>query len=368
MDGATPADLRVPPNGVPPAAEPHRPLDPDFLPPWNACVARPVGRKEVKESFAAQAALKKEWDRLRQAGCWDESTVQEWAGVSSAAARDGKKAHFGRIFEICVEKGSELPLGHAGRRYKGRVVFQGNQVVDESWNVAMFQELGSSPATMTAGKAADVYGLLEGNATEVADAEQAYIQAQLLSDIPTWVELPRERQPPEWKGMKRPVCRLRLALYGHPDSGGYWEKHCEAHLAKAGSTPIPDWRSVFWHPTLRTMLVVYVGDFKLAGPEGSLRKAWALIRAGIKTEEPGPLAKYLGCEHHHGEVLVGPGQTPLDVLEAPPPRAGGTPSQLSGLSRRGVRCQNPCSYAYIRHLWLPCVVRHQVPRALKKLS
>ena len=49
--------------------------------------------------------------------------------------------HVGRIFDICVEKGSELPLGDPARKYKGRVVFQGNQVKDENWEVAMFQDL-----------------------------------------------------------------------------------------------------------------------------------------------------------------------------------------------------------------------------------
>ena len=34
------------------------------------------------------------------------------------------------------------------------------------------------------------------------------------------------------------LCPLILSLYGHPDAGGYWEKHCETHLGKVGFTPI----------------------------------------------------------------------------------------------------------------------------------
>jgi hypothetical protein len=120
----------------------------------------------------------------------------------------------------------------------------------------------------------------------MADAEQAYVQATLKSEVPTWVELPRERWPASWAGMRRPVCRLKLALYGHPDSGGHWERHCEKHLRSVGYEPVRDWRSVFWHPKLQVLLVVYVDDFKVAGPEKSLREAWALIRQGIRTEEP----------------------------------------------------------------------------------
>ena len=40
----------------------------------------------------------------------------------------------------------------------------------QAWNAAVFQELGSCPATVAAGKAADAYGLMRGNAIEVADA------------------------------------------------------------------------------------------------------------------------------------------------------------------------------------------------------
>ena len=43
-----------------------------------------------------------------------------------------------------------------GRKYKGRSVFQGNNVRDQNWNWAEFQELSSAPASMTASKIADV--------------------------------------------------------------------------------------------------------------------------------------------------------------------------------------------------------------------
>ena len=103
----------------------------------------------------------------------------------------------GRLFGIMVEKGSELPLYDAQgnrdprRKYKYRVVFQGNRVVNQNWEVAMFQNLGSSPATMEAGKVVDMFGCLPGHATEQADANQAYVQAE-LKGTETWVWLPPE--------------------------------------------------------------------------------------------------------------------------------------------------------------------------------
>jgi len=107
-------------------------------------VARPVKRAEVESNPDAQAALRKEWDRLRKIKVWLEDQVVEWGDI----CKSGKKAHVGRIFEICVEKNSELPAGHPLRKYKGHVVFQGNQVWDANYDYAIFQELGSNPVTM----------------------------------------------------------------------------------------------------------------------------------------------------------------------------------------------------------------------------
>ena len=98
-----------------------------------------------------------------------------------------------------------------------------------------------------------------------------------MQGIETWVELPIDRWPKEWHGkFKRPVVRLRIALYGHPDSGGLWELHCEAMLAEGGFVmPDPEgWPSVFFHPELRLLLVVYVDDFKMAGPTETILKGW----------------------------------------------------------------------------------------------
>ena len=50
-------------------------------------------------------------------------------------------------------------------------------VYDHNHNYAILQDLGSFPATLQAAKAVNVFGCFPGNAIEIADAEQAYIQA-----------------------------------------------------------------------------------------------------------------------------------------------------------------------------------------------
>ena len=81
------------------------------------------------------------------------------------------------------------------------------------------------------------------------------------------------------------MCILKLALYGHPDAGGYWERHCEEHLTSIGSVPVPDWRSTYWHPELKLCLMVYVDDFRMSGPSANFANGWSMIRQ-IKTDEP----------------------------------------------------------------------------------
>ena len=109
------------------------------LPHYNACVARPVGKKEVDSNPKAKAAKRAEWTRLRSVerpdgtiGAWDESRVAEWRDVRRQAARDNIKVHVGRIFDFVVEKNSELSDSDPKKKFKGRAVFEGSYVKDEA--------------------------------------------------------------------------------------------------------------------------------------------------------------------------------------------------------------------------------------------
>eukprot|EP00959_Pyramimonas_sp_CCMP1952_P431504 9037070-Pyramimonas_sp.AAC.1 len=88
--------------------------------------------------------------------------------------RKWRTTHSGRMFAILAEESSEVPDGHKDRKYKGRVVFDGSDVRDQNRDVALFQELSSSPATIQASEAADTHGLFEGHDIQQADAKQAY--------------------------------------------------------------------------------------------------------------------------------------------------------------------------------------------------
>ena len=178
---------------------------------YSACVARPVDRKERAINAKAMASLDKEWNKLISQKCWDYAPVREWREVAAEADKQGIKAHVGRIFDICVEKNSELPEGDPNRKYKGRVVFEGCHVKDEHNNWAIFSEITSCPATMEAGKAADAFGLLPGHAIEVADGESAYTQAK-LEGPPTWCAC--QRIVGRLNGMESMLIPL-FALFWH---------------------------------------------------------------------------------------------------------------------------------------------------------
>ena len=273
---------QMPINSRPPP-EVHRDHVPDYDFPLNILVTEPAFRAQRKAIPKVQEACNKEWETLTKRDTWDPASVREWNVVCLQAKQQNYKVHVACIFEICVVKGLELSDSDPRKIYKGRAVLDGSWVKDDNYDVALFNDLGSSPANMQAGKVVDAFGLQPDYVIQQADAEAAYTQCELKC-TPTWVRLPEERWPDEWFYIsktgerqckhKDPVCMLKKASYGHPDAGTYWEQHAETHLESVGFTPIPDWRSCFVHPVLRLYLIVYVDDFKLAGPANKIAEGW----------------------------------------------------------------------------------------------
>lgn len=81
------------------------------------------------------------------------------------------------------------------------------------------------------------------------------------------------------------MVRLTKALYGHPDSGSFWEKHCDENVKAVGFRSVgSEWPSLYVHDVLKLTLVVYVDAFKLAGPKHNIAKGWSLLRSKLDIE------------------------------------------------------------------------------------
>ena len=105
-------------------------------------MARPVNKAEQSRNPIARAKCAEEWQKPLLKEVWDMKSVRAKHEVINEARKCGFKAHFGRLFMICVEKGSELCIGSPDRKFKGRCVFQGNNVKDEQRDWAIFNDLG----------------------------------------------------------------------------------------------------------------------------------------------------------------------------------------------------------------------------------
>ncbi len=160
----------------------------------------------------------------------------------------------------------------------------------------------------------------------VADAVQAYIQAELGGDD-CWIALPREAYPTwidgtpvnmtvqevyqrncavkKWNSMRNPVTKLLKALYGHPDSVTMWEVKCDLDVQSVGFAAVgAEWPSVYFHQALKLLLIIYVDDFKMAGPEGNLDAGWALLRTKLNIGPEGPLGMSLGCNQRREQMTL----------------------------------------------------------------
>lgn len=169
--------------------------------------------------------------------------------------------------------------------YKGRVVFRGDKVRDESGFYAVFTEQGTSASHMAGGKFLDALARMPGMEGQISDAVSAYTQVELPEELETYITLPPRRRPKEWATFEDPVCRLRLNLYGHPLAGLLWEKYCEKALQKLNFAKIKGWECMYIHKEHALFLSVYVDDFKMAGKAPNVQQMWPQIGKVLDLEK-----------------------------------------------------------------------------------
>ena len=80
----------------------------------------------------------------------NDASIKSKKDVFLEAQRENKKVHFATLMEFCHLRHVELEPKH--QKYKGRALFRGDIVEDDSGVFAVFTEQGSSSSQMTAAK------------------------------------------------------------------------------------------------------------------------------------------------------------------------------------------------------------------------
>ena len=136
---------------------------------------------------AAKEAMDKEWRKLEKISKWNLAKVRNKSAVIKEARHKDVKVHFVSLMDVCHPKNSELEKKH--QKYKGRVVFRGDIVKDDSVSHAVFTEQGSSVSQMTAANIMDIISRLPGC---TGQAENAVPKSE-CPDI--WIRPPRHKWP-----------------------------------------------------------------------------------------------------------------------------------------------------------------------------
>jgi hypothetical protein len=97
---------------------------------------------------------------------WDFRKARSRHDVIREAQTCGKTVQFGSVHALCHEKNEQLPMGHPNRKFKGRVVFLGNNVINQDFESAIFADLGNALSSLESGSLADAYGASECNSSK----------------------------------------------------------------------------------------------------------------------------------------------------------------------------------------------------------
>ena len=84
----------------------------------SACIARSVEKDELTNNTKALKAMDTEWGKLWGQKVWDATIFKNYHQVMYEAKMAGKYIHIGKLFGICVQKGSELPDDDPRKKYK----------------------------------------------------------------------------------------------------------------------------------------------------------------------------------------------------------------------------------------------------------
>ena len=230
-------------------------------------VTQNLPKKVWLQDTKALDAVRKEAEGLRSNNTWSDESATLVSELRSTARRAGRTIKIAELLTLCGIKHYELsPECH---KYKGRIVYRGDYITDESHNIVLFEETATTPTALTALNLTLWFGCLERHTITCSDAVQAFLQAPLSDE--TWAILPWELWTPSMKekfpATARIAVKLLKSLYGHPLAGKLWQDHLATALAALGGVEVAEHPSNWlFHLDGHVLLLnIYVDDLTLAG-------------------------------------------------------------------------------------------------------
>ena len=256
----------------------------------SALVTKNLTKAQWKQDAKAIEAIEAEATGLRANGTWLDESVIPLAQLKKQARASGEDIKIAEVLTLAGIKHSELE--EQFHRYKGRIVYRGDQIRNQSGDHVFFaeSETATTPTTIAALNLTLWYGLT--TTVSCADCVQAYLQCHL--DGNTWVILPFELWLPEWKqnhdSTQKLAVKLVKSIYGHPQSGNLWQAHLEKQLLEMQGVPIPEYPSNFVfrrgpNREVTLLLNIYVDDLTLAGGCQDIQNQfWEELKTRIKID------------------------------------------------------------------------------------
>ena len=250
-----------------------------------------LDRKDWRNHPGWKEAIDKELNGILENGTWNCDEV-----ISREELMSKKEpTHVGRLMTILSVKHWE---NEELRRLKARIVSRGDDIRDENNNLAVLQEAKVNPSGLAGINANLAYCSLKGHTSSQSEAVRAYAQSFLNTKVPTWVELPYEVVPPEYRSVKRPCVRLWKSSYGHPEAGYHWDQRFKQMMKEIGSIHCSDtFQSTYFMKDTGLLLTLYVDDMILSGPENQCKLFWDKVKQHTEVENPAPVDRILGRNH-----------------------------------------------------------------------
>ena len=163
---------------------------------------------------AMERAIVKEITNLVARGTWaDLETVKEWTDI---AATNPEASVVAAHIILSIK---HYELDESCWVFKARLVAGGNRHFSVDGVVIFEEDLFAVPADLDGARIVLSHAVLEQNGEVLqSDVDQAFTQAPLKNDN-IFICLPKKLWPDSWKLMRKPVVRLRKALYGLRRSG-----------------------------------------------------------------------------------------------------------------------------------------------------